>query len=140
MLGGENGDIEGNQCDPVLMQNVRMFAETNGMRIVLSTDHRNDPQDKLQDTLEPYIPWTLLHEDYKTRVKGPRHKEVQDWLDRNGNPDYLILDDWAMLFENATPEMLTRFIEVPYMTGFDNKTLYRAQNTWSKLQVNNTPQ
>lgn len=114
------------------MKNVRQFVEKNDMKIVLSTAWKNDGWDELAKIMDVDIPMKLLHRDYKTRDKGPRWCEVLDWLHRNGEPEYIILDDWAMQFEGCPVHMKKRFVQCAFDVGFDRNKLQEAQDTLDK--------
>lgn len=115
------------------MQRVVHLCKELDLKIVLSTAWRCDPIKSLQRDLEPTIPWDLLHEDYRTKVCGHRNDEVQEWLNRNDNPPYLILEDWDINFEKADSYMRDRIVWCTFKDGFTSERLEFAFAQWKRL-------
>lgn len=89
-----------------------------GAKVVVSSDLREvntleetDNKKEVLSWISPAMPEELLHEDWCTPVRGPRHKEIEIWL--NSHPEvveYLVIDDTAVHFEDASPAMKNRLI------------------------------
>ena len=74
------------------------------MKVVLTTDWRYDEAEDPRANLGPLV--ELLHDDWRTKIKGPRWLEIECWLDENpGTEKFAILDDVASLFDDA-PERI----------------------------------
>lgn len=75
-----------------------------------------------------------IHTDFRTKqLKGNRGNEIQEWLDRHGNPEYIILDDDSDMLERQKP----RFIKTDtyngllheHMLEFDRLLLLKTNDT-----------
>ena len=79
-----------------------------------------------------------IHNDWRTEEiwpKGPngsagsRPAEIDDWLARNGNPDYLIIDDDSF---NWTEEQAARWIKTDTCNGFSTENYEEVTNRMTK--------
>src|SRR6476469_8779291 len=87
--------------DPVACELVRQLCEQFSLQIVVSSTWRQFGYDNVAKSLTPSGLVKFLHDDWCTHTRqfnsetshADRPKQIDDWLARNGSPNYLILDD-----------------------------------------------
>ncbi len=86
-------------CDMVYRLLVKFQA-----RLVISSTWRN-MVDECNKVLGHYGLSPFLHDDWRTGNDDKRHRgtEIAAWLDKNGNPPFIILDDDSDMTEAQTP-------------------------------------
>lgn len=116
--------MAGMLADPVAVTVLNGLFSRPDVRVVISATFRQivDREGAYAHLKERGIVCTL-HDDWTTgrRIEG-RHNEIAAWLERNGDVDYVVLDDEHC----AHPVDPARWIKCDPMNGMDLDTLIRV--------------
>lgn len=106
----------GDWIDPIATALLAKLQHEFGFSLVISSTWRGMEQ-RCRDALTPSGLVNALHDDWRTNddPESFRPREVDDWLSRNGEPEYLIVDDDSF---GWTGEQLMRWIHTDAEDGF----------------------
>lgn len=106
----------GEWIDPIATALLAKLQREFGFKIVISSTWRV-MQDRCLRALAPSGLVSALHADWRTNEdpEGARPREIDDWLARNGEPDFLILDDDQFAW---TGRQVARWIHTHIYDGF----------------------
>jgi len=81
--------------DPISCRLVAKLVADHNLTLVISSTWRAFGRDRIARCLAPYGMDKALHDDWQTNQwpDGSRPSELTDWLERNGHPRFIILDD-----------------------------------------------
>lgn len=101
--------------DPIATGLLRKLQVEFGFKIVVSSTWRTF-QTRSQDVLKQAQLFETLHKDWRTNEspEGMRSAEIDDWLRRNGEPEFFILDDDGFAW---TGRQLARWIQTDSENG-----------------------
>jgi len=102
---------------PERMNLIYNICRVTNTKVVVSSDWR---QLAGKDVILEHIGkiGNLLHDDWKTEIKGRRHNEIQDWLDHHPEVDtYAVIDDFDGHFEGASDDMMKNLVLCNYKQG-----------------------
>lgn len=131
---GLRGGLE-RHFDPVAVKMLEKLCEETGAKIVLSSSWRKDVDFEsmtcvLMNAGFARVPWHSAWRtgDHSTKIgwgmthSPPRGEEIKAWLDANGNPDYVILDDNS----DFLPEQMPYLVQTDSYDGFLWKDYQKA--------------
>lgn len=103
--------------DPVACKLIARLQKQHGFKIVISSTWRGFGRDRCAAVLAPYGLAEHLHEDWQTNhwPDGSRPAEIDDWLERNGEPPFIIFDDDAFAW---TGRQRARWVQSCCYNGF----------------------
>jgi hypothetical protein len=81
--------------DPIACKLVARLVGEHELTLVISSTWRSFGRERIARCLAPYGLDGALHNDWKTNEwpDGSRPAEIDDWLERNAHPPFIILDD-----------------------------------------------
>ena len=95
--------------DPLALRFIERMCQQYYARVVISSTWRiGEKRSYFNDLFScSGFGGIVMHTDAMTKnLSGNRGDEIKDWLDRNGSPDYVIIDDDS----DMLPEQKTRFV------------------------------
>ena len=103
----------------VVSSDLRTINELEG------TDNRED----VRKWIQPYFPWSLVHEDWATPIRGHRWKEIEIWLAAHPEvTQYAILEDSQVHFDKASEFMKSRIVWCNNRFGFLPTLAYQLES------------
>lgn len=127
------------RLDPVSIGLLRRLCLGTGAKIVVSSTWRRGRIK--EDFLEifagygwgdfPYLDKTPIGYSINPIGERTRGHEIQYWLDNNGNPEYIILDDDSDMLESQKD----RFIHCSNINGFRSKHYCQALRLFGQPDV-----
>lgn len=123
-------EMREDRLDEVSIGLIRRICIETGAKIVVSSTWRMNRTE--EDFIEifrrqgwinfPYVDKTPI--GYQIAEIGARTRghEIQHWLDNNGNPEYIIIDDDS----DMLPSQMDRFVHVSNVNGFRSKHYCQA--------------
>jgi len=122
----------GEWIDPIATALLAKLQREQGFQIVVSSTWRHMEQ-RCKDALAPSGLLQHLHPDWRTNEdpEGFRPRELDEWLARNGEPDFIILDDDAFAW---TGRQMPRWVQTDIYDGFLLKHYQQATTIIAALR------
>lgn len=125
MAQEEIADRDTRWIDPLSCKLLTKLQRKYGFSIVVSSTWRAFGRDRCAAVLAPYGLDVHLHDDWATNhaPDGSRPAEIDDWLRRNGEPDFIIFDDDPFAW---TGPQMARWVKSCSYNGFQCESFEQA--------------
>ncbi len=135
----EGMDHDHRWMDPVSLKLIGKLQRDYGFQLVISSTWRGIGRPRLEAILAPYGLDSALHDDYRTGEDEDRNRsvEINDWLNRHGWPEYIILDDDGFEWSD---EQRSRWVQSCSFNGFLLANYEQADKLLKTIRQHNAPE
>lgn len=123
---GQLSPAREDKLDPMSVGLLKKLCDNTSARIVISSTWRKlYSREEFLDIFKSYGWHDFPFEDVtdnNNSCRQTRGHEIQRWLDANGNPEYIILDDDSDMLESQ----LNNFVHCSNVNGFRSKHYCKA--------------
>lgn len=123
----------GEWIDPIACEMIARLRAKHGFSIVISSSWRGS-EHRCRKALTASGLVDFLHTDWRTNESpaGRRGEEIRDWLQRNGEPEFIIFDDETFDFDE---QQASRLVKCDTMNGMLHEHYVAADELLARILI-----